>query len=94
MLITFLSSSQYTPIKVSFTFISPSPAPSSPVPRAVNVETQNFASLRHRTAVGVEGDGGEPGGVHIQFFPKTGTPCSDTKMPVRAHNGCRLHVFC
>lgn len=43
-------------------------------------------------ALVVEDDGG--GGVHIQFFPKMGTPCSDTKMPVRAHIGCRLHFFC
>lgn len=34
------------------------------------------------------------GGVQLQFFPKMGTLCSDTKMPVRAHIGCRLHFFC
>ena len=46
-------------------------------------------------AVGVEGDGGEAGegGVTPNLFPKKGTPCSDTKMPVRAHIGCRLHFF-
>ena len=32
-------------------------------------------------------------GVH-PIFSKIGTPCSDTKMPVRAHIRCRLHFFC
>ena len=48
-----------TPLVQKEDITSPPPAPSSPAPRAVNVETQNFASLRHCTAVGVKGDGGE-----------------------------------